>query len=132
MSRIQHLTARFVESFPTPLEPGILYVSGTYATAAHLCACGCGREVNTRLSPARWTLTFDGEATLRPSIGNWSLPCRSHYILERGQIRWARGYGQSEIDANREADRNLSERGRRPATASWPRRLWLRLTQSTR
>ena len=56
-----------------------------YATAVHLCCCGCKREVVTPLSPAQWRLTFDGEnVSLHPSIGSGALPSRSHYFLKRG------------------------------------------------
>jgi hypothetical protein len=36
-----------------------LYVSLEYATAIHACACGCGNEVVTPLSPNGWKLTFE-------------------------------------------------------------------------
>jgi hypothetical protein len=36
---------QFVEFIPDKLEDGILYVSMHYATAVHLCLCGCGKEV---------------------------------------------------------------------------------------
>ena len=49
----EHYSAAFVDSFPTPMEPGIIYVSTTYSTAGHTCACGCGNEVVTKLSPAK-------------------------------------------------------------------------------
>jgi hypothetical protein len=63
---------------------GVLYVSPGYATVTHLCCCGCGAEVVTPLSPTDWKLTFDGVAiSLSPSVGNWSLPCRSHYFIDR-------------------------------------------------
>lgn len=65
MSRIEHYTAEFVESFPTPMEPGVLYVSGIFSTAGHICPCGCGREVVTKLSPVRWKVVFDGESPCR-------------------------------------------------------------------
>jgi hypothetical protein len=41
----------FVEFMPDKLEPGVIYVSIPYATAAHLCACGYGNEVTTPISP---------------------------------------------------------------------------------
>jgi len=42
----QRVTFRheFVESFPDAREHGVLYISLTYATATHRCACGCGNE----------------------------------------------------------------------------------------
>ncbi|GAA1625252.1 hypothetical protein GCM10009679_32870 [Saccharothrix algeriensis] len=107
MSRVSNMVAEFVATFPTTLRPGVLYVSGAYSTAAHLCCCGCGHEVITPLSRAQWVLTFDGTVSLRPSIGNWTLPCRSHYFIDSGSIRWARRYSEPEIEANREHDRQL-------------------------
>ena len=36
---------QFVEFIPKVLDEGVLYVSMTYATARHLCFCGCGMRV---------------------------------------------------------------------------------------
>jgi hypothetical protein len=102
--RETRIVAEFVTSFPAELEPGRLYVSARFSTAAHLCACACGREVITPLSPAQWVLTFDGTVTIRPSIGNWALPCQSHYIIDHGKIKWARNFTREEIQLNRESD----------------------------
>jgi Family of unknown function (DUF6527) len=77
----QTYSFQFVEFMPKLLDDGVLYVSMTYATASHRCFCGCGMKVVTPLSPTDWRLTFDGDSlSLHPSIGNWSYPCRSHYI----------------------------------------------------
>lgn len=85
-----HLRHEFVTSVPNELEHAVLYVSMPYATAIHLCACGCGAEVVTPISPSDWQLQYDGESvTLTPSIGNWRLPCRSHYWIRRNRIIWA-------------------------------------------
>ncbi|MBX3118544.1 MAG: hypothetical protein KF784_05735 [Fimbriimonadaceae bacterium] len=79
----------FVESFPESLEHGKLYVSMRYRTAAHLCACGCGRKVVTPIRRGAWKLEFDGESiTLFPSIGSSNLPCRSHYFIRDGLVKW--------------------------------------------
>ena len=87
------LRHRFVENIPEVLEPGVLYVSIPYRTMVHRCACGCGEEVVTPIGPAAWTMTYDGDGvTIAPSIGNWSLPCRSHYWIERSQVRWVPSY----------------------------------------
>ena len=86
MKLLEH---RFVEFIPEALEKNVLYISFTYGTVSHLCACGCGREVVTPLTPTAWKLTFDGETiTLSPSIGNWNYPCRSHYWIRNNQIYW--------------------------------------------
>lgn len=76
-------TAQFVETFPDELENGILYVSLTFNTAVHLCACGCGMQTVTKLSPKEWCMTYNGATiSLYPSIGNWGFKCRSHYWLK--------------------------------------------------
>ena len=76
------LTHEFVDFIPDRPEPGVLYVSIRYATAVHLCACGCGNKAVTPLTPKDWKLTFDGESiSLHPSVGNWGFPCRSHYWI---------------------------------------------------
>lgn len=99
VSRFEH---RFVEHFPDQLEQGLLYVSLPFASVAHGCACGCGREVITPLSPAEWRLTFDGKTiSLNPSIGNWSFPCRSHYWIKQGTVHWSYDMSCIQIEAGR-------------------------------
>jgi len=90
MNRISCIQSKFVEFIPEHLEAGVLYVSRRYATASHLCCCGCGLEVVTPLNPAKWRLTErDGAVSLAPSIGNWSFPCKSHYWITGNHVRWA-------------------------------------------
>ena len=52
-------------------------------------------------------LTFDGTVTIWPSIGNWALPCQSHYIIDHGKIKWARNFTRDEIQLNRESDHRI-------------------------
>jgi len=100
------LTPQFVEFLPDEINDGILYVSMPYAVAAHRCACGCGGEVVTPLSPTDWKLAFDGiSVSLEPSIGNWSFPCRSHYFIRGGQIQWAANMSEAAIQRGRQRDR---------------------------
>jgi len=95
----------FVSALPDKLEDGILYVCIRYATAAHNCFCGCGREVVTPIHPTKWQLIFDGvHVSLFPSIGSWSLPCQSHYWVRDGQIEWAEGWSRERIDSARACD----------------------------
>ncbi|MEU8452809.1 DUF6527 family protein [Streptomyces globisporus] len=90
------------------MDAGGLYISIPYRTCSHLCCCGCGHEIVTPLSPAQWSLTYDGEnVSLTPSIGNWSLPCQSHYWIRASRVRWSRRYTPAEIDQNQERDRRL-------------------------
>lgn len=97
---------RFVEYIPPDLKEGVVYVSTSYATVVHLCACGCGAKVVTPLGPAEWSLTFDGESiSLAPSIGNWEFPCRSHYWISRNKVRWAAAYSRKTAEATGRRDR---------------------------
>jgi len=96
---------RFVELIPGDIEAGTLYVSMTYATTVHLCACGCGNKVVLPLSPAEWRLTFDGESvSISPSVGNWEYPCRSHYVIRKNRVRWASAWTDEQVRAGRERD----------------------------
>jgi hypothetical protein len=96
----QHsLQHEFVEHFPDHAEDGTIYISITFATAMHRCCCGCGNRVITPLSPTGWTLIFDGNISLDPSIGNWSFPCQSHYWIIRNKVEWARRWSPDEIAA---------------------------------
>jgi len=135
MTRILQLQLRFVDIIPERFHPGVLYISRRYATASHLCCCGCGLEVVTPLNPAKWRLTEDADrVSLRPSIGNWSFPCGSHYWIASNQVRWAGGMSPEMIaavkardrhDAERLAPRPLSvfDRFRRDLRAKWGRLL---------
>lgn len=101
----------FVNTLPDKLEEGVLYVSGQYATSAHKCFCGCGREVVTPIHPTKWKLTFDGiHVSLSPSIGSWSLPCKSHYWIQGGKVAWAESFTEEEIESVRAGDLAAQER----------------------
>lgn len=125
--RVTQIVPEFVTSFPTELGPGLLYVSAQFSTAAHLCACGCGREVITPLSPAQWVLTFDGTVSIRPSIGNWALPCQSHYVIDHGKVEWARTFTRDEIQLNLESDHCILNAAH-ASEGPWWSRLLRRLT----
>lgn len=95
---MKKFTVEFVEHLPRPLGNGVLYVSIRFRITAHNCPCGCGSEVVTNLSPTGWRLTFDGETvSLYPSIGNWDLPCRSHYWIKHSAVQWASRWTDEEI-----------------------------------
>jgi hypothetical protein len=99
------ITHEFVDLMPTQLKEGIIYISTPYATAVHLCACGCGVKVVTPISPPEWKLVWDGDTvSLDPSIGNWQFPCRSHYWIRRGRIVWAPAMSDQAIAAGRKRE----------------------------
>lgn len=106
MRRIAHITPQFVEFVPKELEAGILYISETYGTASHLCACGCGARVVTPLTPIDWRFDVHEQGvSLYPSIGNSDFPCGSHYWIKEGEIEWVPKWTRAEIDAGRRFDR---------------------------
>lgn len=109
--RVAKLAHDFVEEIPSQLADSILYVSIPFATAVHRCCCGCGVEVVTPISPTDWELSFNGAAvSLWPSIGNWSFPCRSHYWIDKGRVRWAGPLSEAAIAAGRQHDCRAKDR----------------------
>ena len=127
MSKTDRFIAEFVASFPTPMQPGIIYISIAYSTAGHLCPCGCGREVVTKLSPARWRVIFDGEVSLKPSVAATGLPCNSHYFITRGAVDWHPELDRVQAARAQSADRRAVQDHRAPALPPHPRRWWKRL-----
>lgn len=118
-----------VRTMPTVLEPGVLYVSDEFGTAAHLCACGCGSKIRTPLGPTEWSVQDMPEGpTLYPSVGNWQKPCRSHYFIIGGDIRWAGEMSEEKILAGRAAEQRRREDyyDRLYPSGFWAR-LWKRL-----
>lgn len=111
MIRLKRLEHRFIDHIPERLEAGVIYVSMEYATSAHSCCCGCGEEVVVPFTPTDWKLTYDGETiSLQPSIGNWTLKCRSHYVIRRGRVIEADPWSDEQIEAERRRDQTAKAR----------------------
>jgi len=113
----------FTDYIPPDLEDGTLYVSMEYATASHLCACGCGWKVVTPLDKVGWTLRFDGSVSLEPSIGNGQFPCGSHYWIRNDSVVWSRRMSQEQAGAVLCRD----DEARQAVHAPAPTPLWKRL-----
>ncbi len=114
-----------VRTMPARLEPGVLYVSEEFETAAHLCACGCRSKVRTPLGPTEWRFTHYAEGpSLQPSIGNWQLPCKSHYWIDRGEIKWSTKWSHEQIAAGRAAEERRREHH---YAVLYPDRWWARV-----
>jgi hypothetical protein len=91
MSKVTRIDYAFVESAPTSLELGILYISTQYRAIVHLCLCGCGEKILLNLDPNGWSFNFDGRSiSVYDSVGNVGIPCRSHYIIKRNHVTWLR------------------------------------------
>ena len=96
----------FVNQVPVKMKARTLYVSIPFATAMHLCPCGCKSEIVTKIAPHRWQMLYDGETiSLDPSIGNWTLPCRSHYWFIENNIIWAASWSDEKVKEETEKDK---------------------------
>jgi hypothetical protein len=106
MTRTNTIEYEVVDLMPKNITEGVLYVSIKFCVAIHLCCCGCGNRVVTPLSPAQWSVTFDGETvSLSPSVGSHELACASHYWIRKSKVRWSRPWDAEEISDGRKADR---------------------------
>ena len=99
-----------VHYMPQDLDLGVLYYAEEFDAAAHLCACGCGEKIRTPIGPTEWSIeeTDDGP-TLRPSVGNWQRPCRSHYLITRGSIERSNMWTPEQIEAGRRHEHQRRE-----------------------
>lgn len=103
--KIHKIRHEFVEYVPLDLADGVLYISIPYTVAVHKCPCGCQIKIATPITPADWQLHFDGDTvSLTPSIGNWGLPCRSHYWITGNRIVWSRSWSTERSEAARRRD----------------------------
>jgi len=117
-----------VKYVPKELEAGILYVATEFDVAVHLCACGCGTKVTTPLGPAEWRVTDSSSGpTVMPSIGNWQLPCRSHYLITSGTVRWAGQWSDERINAGRNSEQRRREAYY--AARAQDRKWWVKLAR---
>lgn len=90
MKKIEEFEIKSVERIPHVLVEGVLYVCLECQVAVHLCACGCGEKTVTPIDKVNgWVMKYDGQTvTLRPSIGNFNMPCKSHYFITKNKVRW--------------------------------------------
>ncbi len=129
---ISSLAHTFVDTIPDHLHDGVLYVSMEFRTTMHLCACACGNPVVLPLRRTAWSLMYDGETvSVRPSVGNWSFACQSHYWIRQGKVVWERQWSAAHIEAGRQ--RTLEERGALEADERAPgarRPAWRRILKA--
>jgi len=61
-----------------------VYISERYKCTIHRCLCGCGERTVLPLDPVHgWVMTKNENGTISftPSVGNYQMPCKSHYII---------------------------------------------------
>lgn len=88
--KITALKLQFIINAPDTLEEGVFYYSPAFQTSLHLCPCGCGNEIVIPFTKDDWELLIVNNLTItvRPSIGNFYLPCKSHYYITNNTIEW--------------------------------------------
>ncbi len=97
----------WTENMPEKMKEGELYISTKHRLTEHICACGCGIEVSLPLGRSEWKIEYDGETvSLWPSIGNWRLPCKSHYMIQESKTEWCKQWSEEEIYIGRIRDRH--------------------------
>ncbi|MDF0584750.1 DUF6527 family protein [Bradyrhizobium yuanmingense] len=115
---------------PKQLQPGILYVSEKFGTAAHLCACGCGEKIRTPLGPTEWSVRDTAAGpSVWPSVGNWQKPCQSHYVIQNGKVVRHAQWSAAQIAAGRHGEqqrRKAHYNAMYAKTSPW-QRFWRRL-----
>jgi hypothetical protein len=80
------VTPVYIEFIPDVLEEGKIYISKEYGVTVHNCLCGCtGKTIMPISRPDDWKLIEheDGKISFIPSVGNFQLPCKSHYIITK-------------------------------------------------
>ena len=102
--KVKHLAPQFVESFPGKLEPGELYLAMEFATAAHLCACGCGTKVITPFPQPIGKCHSTGKTFLSSPL--WAIDVSLPLALlgALGSYQWAGDMSQEAINAGRKRD----------------------------
>lgn len=72
------------------MEEGVIYISDEFGTSSHLCLCGCKELTVMPLGKDGWAYHIDAlkGLTMTPSVGNFQLPCKSHYIITKGNANF--------------------------------------------
>lgn len=84
----------FVSEYMPPFEEMIqdkIYISEQFDVSIHKCLCGCGEKVVMPLHPVHgWVLTKhdNDKVSFTPSVGNYQLPCKSHYIITKNKANF--------------------------------------------
>ena len=79
---------QLVDRIPTQMREGVVYHTEELELAALLCACGCGHRVNLLVPDGHQVLNEGGYATIRPSVGVFDAPCKSHFVVSAGDVHW--------------------------------------------
>jgi hypothetical protein len=79
---------QLVDRIPNQMREDIVYHTQEFELAGLLCACGCGHRITLLVPDSHQVLDEGGYATIRPSVGVMDAPCKSHYFITAGDVRW--------------------------------------------
>ena len=79
---------QLVDRIPTEMREGVVYHTEEFELAGLLCACGCGHRITLLVPDSHEVRREAGYATIRPSIGVFDSPCKSHYLISGGDVQW--------------------------------------------
>ena len=83
----------YTETLPDvkEMEERKIYISKEFHTSGHRCLCGCGEltilpfDLVINGQDMGWKLIEheSGKISFTPSVGNYQIPCKSHYIITK-------------------------------------------------
>jgi hypothetical protein len=126
---VAHFTYQAVERLPMQLDRGVLYHSEEFEVAALACACGCGHRVMLLVPDSHQVSCQNGMATVQPSISVCDAPCKSHYIITAGEVRWLPAFSDAMASSTMRAQiaRHVIHDAQR---RSWISRIWASIAQA--
>tara|TARA_R110001632_G_scaffold111731_1_gene222561 strand:+ start:362 stop:664 length:303 start_codon:yes stop_codon:yes gene_type:complete len=86
------ITPVYVEFAPEreQMKEGEIYISKKYGSTLHNCLCGCSElvvlPINNIINGVDygWKLIEENQKiSFTPSVGNYQLPCKSHYVITK-------------------------------------------------
>jgi len=82
---VTYKISEFIPEFEE-FEDNVIYISDVYGVSVHKCMCGCGSKTVMPLGKGEWKYQIDSNdnISMQPSVGNYQLPCKSHYIFYKG------------------------------------------------
>lgn len=104
------------------MEPGVVFHSEEFELAGLLCACGCGHRITLLVPDSHEIIDQAGWATVRPSIGVFDAPCKSHFFIHNGNVAWMPAFSGSQAASIMQA-----QIARHVARDHKPLSLWRRL-----
>ena len=95
-----------VEKTPTLLQSEVVYINEEFEIATLLCPCGCNHKIVLLCPDGHLVINDGGFATVKPSIGVWDAPCRSHFFLNSGTVDWCNSWSEERIKSSMRMQRD--------------------------